>query len=165
MSWCRHIATALLLTGWLAACGFQPVYQPGSNLDERLSQVHVDSLDGRIGQATRNALLDAIGAPNRPTRPTHRLTMSIATDRERSGIQADETASRINVIVTTTWQLRLLDDEQTLVGSGSETRAVPFNVVDDDYASLIAGRDAERLAGRLSGEAVRTRLLLLLRRN
>jgi LPS-assembly lipoprotein len=165
MSWSRHIASALLLAGWLSACGFEPVYAPGGNLEERLSQIHVDSIDSRVGQAARNALLDAIGAPDRPARATHRLSMKIVADRARGGIQADETASRINVIVTTSWQLRLNDIEETVVGSGSITRAVPFNVVDDDYASLIAGRDAERLAGRLSGEALRTRLLLLLQKD
>lgn len=164
MSLSRKTATGFLLLGWLAACGFEPVYAPGGKLDERLSRIYVDSVDNRVGQATRNALLDAIGAPDNPAKPTHRLSMTIVTDRERSGIQADETASRINVIVTTTWRLRLLDQEETVVGSGSVTRAVPFNVVDDDYASLIAERDAEKLAGRLSGEALRTRLLLLLRK-
>lgn len=164
MSWFRHISAVLLLAFGLASCGFEPVYAPGGKLDERLSRIYVDDVDDRVGLATRNALLDAIGAPDRPARPTHRLTMTIVSDRERSGIQADETASRINVILTTTWQLKLLDDEGTVVGSGSETRAVPYNVVDDDYASLIAERDAEKLAGRLSGEAVRTRLLLLLRK-
>lgn len=164
MSWSRPITLGLLLAWWLAACGFQPVYAPGGNLDERLTRIHVDSVNTRVGQATRNALLDAIAAPDRPAKPTHRLTMKIVGERERSGIQADETASRINVILTTNWRLTLLDDEETLVGSGSLTRAVPYNVVDDDYASLIAERDAEKLAGRLSGEALRTRLLLLLRK-
>jgi LPS-assembly lipoprotein len=164
MSWSRHIAIGLLLAGWLTACGFEPVYAPNGGLDERLTRIHVDAVDSRVGQATRNALLDAIAAPDRPSKPTHRLTMKIVSDRERSGIQADETASRINVILTTSWRLTLLDIEETLVGSGSLTRAVPYNVVDDDYASLIAERDAEKLAGRLSGEALRTRLLLLLRK-
>lgn len=162
-SWLFRALAALLVAGLLTACGFEPVYKPRGQLQERLDTVYVEPVDTRIGQATRNALLDAIGAQDRPATAAYRLKMKISSSRERSGIQADETASRVNVKLNASWVLTRNDEDATFVGAADMTRSVPFNVVDDDYASLIAERDAEKLAGRLMGEAIRTRVLLLLR--
>lgn len=163
MWWSRRIAAIGLLAALLAGCGFEPVYQSGGALEQRLAQVHVVPQDSRIGFATRNALLDAIQAPDKPAQPAYRLALNVSGDRERLGIEADETASRINVVLDTTWTLTQLGEESKVIDRGSIRRVVPYNVVDDNYASLIAERDAEVLAGRMTGEAIRTRLLLLLR--
>jgi len=163
MWWSDRIAIAGLLLGLLAACGFEPVYQTGGALEQRLSQVHVVPQASRIGFATRNALLNAIQAPDHPVRPAYRLELTVTGDRERLGIEADETASRIHVVLQTSWTLKQLGEDSKVIDRGNVRRIVPYNVVDDDYASLIAERDAEELAGRMTGEAIRTRLLLLFR--
>jgi len=154
------VALCLLL---VSACGFEPVYREGGGLQERLHAVYVEPINDRVGQAARNALLDAIGAPDNPSSASYRLSMSIIDERERAGIQADETASRVNIVLITRWKLTLNDIDRTPVGAGRIQHQVPYNVVEDDYASLIAERDAEKLVGRLTGEAVRTRILLLLK--
>ncbi|WP_417519880.1 hypothetical protein [Minwuia sp.] len=169
MSWSdrRYLLGGLVLAGLLAlgACGFEPVYKPGGDLQQKLADVYVDPLDSRVGQATRDAILNAIAAPDRNPDAKYRLTLIVEETRENVGIQSDETASRINVGLNTVWKLARVDVEGTLLGSGSVRRVVPLNVVDDDFASLIATRDAEKLVGRLTGEAVRQRVLLLLRRD
>jgi LPS-assembly lipoprotein len=169
MSWsdlrraARGWAALALAAALLSACGFEPVYRPGGDLKDRLTGIYVDPVDSRIGQATRGALLDAIAAPDRNPDARYRLTMNLTEKRESLGIQADETVSRVNINLTADWVLRRVDLEQTVVGSGLTRRSEPFNVVDDDFANVIAQRDAEELVGRLTGEAIRTHVMLLLR--
>ncbi|ANK79560.1 MAG: hypothetical protein TEF_01190 [Rhizobiales bacterium NRL2] len=164
----RRAALGLLALGALAlaGCGFQPVYAPGGAGDVRgpLSRLEVQEQKGNAAFATRNALLDALGAPDKPADPEHFLRLEVLEDRESAGIQADETVSRINVSLTGHWWL-LAADRESVLDSGSERRTVSYNVVDDEYATLIAGREASEQAGRLVGEAIRTRLLFHFTRN
>lgn len=156
----------MLGLGLVAGCGFHPVYKAGGSGDLRgpLSRVEVQNQKGTGGYATRNAVLDAIGAPDHPADPAYFLSLKVSEDRESAGIQADETVSRINVSLTGTWQL-LASDHQTVLTKGTERRTVSYNVVQDEYATLIAGREASEQAGRQVGQAIRSRLLFYFDRN
>ncbi|MDF1734727.1 MAG: hypothetical protein P1U37_05535 [Minwuia sp.] len=154
---------ALGLTLALAACGFEPVYAPeGGSLASSLRAVSVDQPPGRIGQAMRLAILDGIGDRQTGIAPRYRLRSQLKTSTERVAIQVDESAARINVIVDVAWQLQDAAG-LTTYDQGQVRRTVAYNVVADTFASLMGQRDAERLAGKQAGEAIRTRLLLALR--
>lgn len=162
---------AMLRTGLLAlglglaitACGFEPVYAPGGgSLASSLRSVSVDQPQGRIGQAMRLAILDGIGDRQSGIQPKYRLRSQMTTDTERVAIQADESAARVNVIVDVAWQLQDAAG-LTTYASGQVRRTVAYNVVADTFATLVGERDAQRLAGKQVGEAIRTRLLLALR--
>lgn len=162
---------AMLRTGLLAlglglaitACGFEPVYAPGGgSLASSLRSVSVDQPQGRIGQAMRLAILDGIGDRQNGIQPRYRLRSQMTTDTERVAIQADESAARVNVIVDVAWQLQDAAG-LTTYASGQVRRTVAYNVVADTFATLVGERDAQLLAGKQVGEAIRTRLLLALR--
>ncbi|WP_416898729.1 MAG: LPS assembly lipoprotein LptE [Minwuia sp.] len=164
MSWSRPFAALGLALALLAAgCGFEPVHKPSGGLAERLQNVYVVPIKSHTGQAVRNALLDELGAPDRNADADYILTLSVSEVRESLGIQADETVSRINVIITASYVLTLNDIERTVIGRGSVTRSAPFNVVDDEFSTQTASRDAQRLAGRQVGEAIRRRVSVQLR--
>ncbi|WP_281019255.1 MULTISPECIES: hypothetical protein [unclassified Minwuia] len=161
--------SALLRTGLLglvlvcAACGFEPVYAPGGgSVADSLRTVSVDQPPGRIGQAMRLAILYGIGDRQSGIQPKYRLRSQMRTDTERVAIQADESAARVNVIVNVSWQLQDAAG-LTTYETGQVRRTVAYNVVADTFATLVGQRDAERLAGKQVGEAIRTRLLLALR--
>lgn len=147
----------------MSACGFEPVYAPGGGrISTELAAVVVEQPPGSVGQAMRLAILDGIGDRNTGVRPQYRLRTRLEVEKERVAIQVDESAARVNVTVTATWSL--LDAAGlTTLDSGDIRRSVAYNVVDDTFASLMAERDAERLAGQEVGQAIRTRLLLALR--
>lgn len=157
------LAALLALALALAACGFEPLYRPGGQLDAALSRVSVEPVPGRVGQAVRNAVLDEIGAADRVRDPAWRLRIAVTDERERVAIQADETAARVNVTVAGTWSL-LSAADGSVVDKGAVRRTVAYNVVNDQYATTIAERDALRQAGAAVGQAIRTRLLLAVRR-
>ncbi|MEC9347592.1 MAG: hypothetical protein VYB54_15310 [Pseudomonadota bacterium] len=159
----RGALAALLLLA-LSACGFEPVYKPGGRLETALARVSVEPLSGRTGQAVRNAILDEIGASDRVRDPLWRLSVTVSDTRERVAIQADETAARVNVTVSSDWVLRAAGPEGQVVDRGTVRRTVAYNVVNDQYATTIAERDAARQAGAAVGQAIRTRLLLAVRR-
>ncbi|MDF1722100.1 MAG: hypothetical protein P1U65_15620 [Minwuia sp.] len=159
--WLLTAGMTLLLA--LSACGFEPIYAPsGGRLSAELAAVVVEQPPGAVGQAMRLAILDGIGDRNTGIQPRYRLRTKLLVDKERVAIQADESAARINVTVNASWTL--LDAAGlTTLDAGDIRRTVAYNVVDDSFASLMAERDAERLAGRETGQAIRTRLLLALR--
>ena len=165
----RALLAAVAAAGFglvLSGCGFHPVYAPGGAGDVRgpLSRLAVQEQKGNAAFATRNALLDSLGLAENPDDPVYFLRLGVLEQRESAGIQADETVSRINVTLTGSWWL-LGDDRETVLESGSEWRTVSFNVVQDEYATLIASREASEQAGREVGQAIRSRLLFYFDRN
>ncbi len=159
-----HMALAgMTLLLLVSACGFEPVYAPGGGrIAGALSGVVVEQPPGRVGQAMRLAILDGIGDRSTGKQPEYRLRTKLIVEKERVAIQVDESAARVNVTVTATWVL--LDAAGlTRLDGGDIRRSVAYNVVNDTFATLMAERDAERLAGQEAGQAIRTRLLLALR--
>lgn len=158
----RRLAVLALLA--LGACGFQPVYAPGGGeLAQELATVRVEQPEDRTEQHVRNAVLDALGTSDRPARTEYLLRLRVNRATEGLALQEDETAARVNVTVTGRWELAT-PDGRTVMEQGSVRRTVAYEVVDDDFASLMAERNAIEQAAMAVGQAIRTRLILALRR-
>jgi len=78
----RGLALLLAAAPALAACsgGFQPLYGPtasGVGLQERLAQLDVATIPGRVGQRIRNELIFQSSGGGELLPPTHRLEVSV----------------------------------------------------------------------------------------
>src|SRR6185503_7741326 len=79
----RGLSLLLAATPVLAACGnggIRPLYgatASGAGLQERMAQVDVAPIPGRVGQRIRNDVIFLTTGGGEPLPPTHRLEVSI----------------------------------------------------------------------------------------
>lgn len=148
------VAAALVL---LSACGFTPMYaapdmaahvdgaKDGTgaplSLAQALNAIAVEPIPERNGQILRNYLLDRLNRGGRPDVPLYRLSIALATPSSRSGIQQDDSATRQQLRLSATYRLHEIGTDRVL-SSGVARVTVGFPVLVDEYATLIAERDA-----------------------
>ena len=82
-SWVRGLSLFVAAAPALAACGnggIRPLYgatPSGAGLQERMAQVDVATIPGRVGQRIRNDLIFLSTGGGHPLPPTHRLEVTI----------------------------------------------------------------------------------------
>lgn len=86
--------TLLLGAVALGACGFEPVYAPGSAARDLFGAIAVDPPSDAVGFVLVNELERRFGEP---TAPRYRLTASIAMREDSVGVTADQTISRFRL--------------------------------------------------------------------
>ena len=162
----RVIATLLLTTLTLTGCGFRPLYEdratPGS-VPSELSHIEVSKIDGRVGVELRNTLIDRFSARDSGQRAKYRLDIRLGQRKEGLAIQQDESVTRFNYKLLGSFNL--VDVEHnTIVLSDSAQSSAAFNVIQSEFATLSAERNAEDRAARdLAGE-ITTRIALYFKR-
>ena len=155
-------STLLLMLGGtlgLAGCGFQPLYgrqggsQPGNT--ELLASIRVGRILDREGQILRNYLIDRLNPGGLTSPKAYSLSTSLTVRTQRLGVRIDETTVRARVDVDATSTLRGSEiEEQTF-----ESRTfASYNDSDDDYAALVAERDAIDRALRVIADDMRLQL-------
>lgn len=138
----------------LAGCGYQPLYgqnRSGQAVRSHLAAVAVDPIEDRVGQLLRNALEDRINRAGGVTAQKHYgLSIELSESSTGIAIQKDATASRSNLQLTATFVLR--GNGQTLWSERSQA-TVAYNILDNQYATIMAERDArERAVVRLADD-------------
>ena len=158
MSWSKAaLAITLVL---LMGCGFQPMYarQTGAPaVSDQLALIYVDSIENRTGQILRNHLLDRLTPLDAAAEARYRLSIDLRFSQESVALERDETVTRKNLTVTAGYILRDVMQRKTLT-HGSVRTVAAFNVVQSDFATLSAERDAERRAVKELSEEITTRL-------
>jgi len=164
MSWSRHLAPLLLLvlfTGGLSACGFKPLYgvdQSGlSDPQAELATVRVGAIPDRLGQLVRNQLVDYLTPRGQGSQKRYDLNIRLSLSSEGTALARDESATRYNLNLTASFELVDLASRKKVFVGQARSIAV-YNVIDSEYATLIAQQDAERRAARDVAEELRTRL-------
>lgn len=145
----------------LAGCGFQPLYGPRSvsTTADQLAAVKVELIEDRLGQQVRNNLLDRMSPRGEPEAPRYTLAVALSENLQELGFRKDETATRANLVVTASYALTKVGEEQPLL-KGKSQSANSFNIVDSDYATLIAENDARTRAARRLSDEISTRLAI-----
>jgi LPS-assembly lipoprotein len=150
----------------LGACGFHPLYAspPGANGDavgqgmtQYYSQVLVEPIQGRQGVHLRNQLMDVLTPGGTPSNAAYRLSIRLEEQKEGLAIQTDTRITRYNYNLTAKYELKDAVSGQIL-DRGISRSIAPYNVVDSQFATLSAERDAQERAAREVGEDIRTRL-------
>jgi LPS-assembly lipoprotein len=137
----------VMATLLLSACGFTPMYGTvgGSPV---LSRIAVTAEDNRLGYRLREQLEDALGW-DRGDQPLYRLTTETRQNRRPLGRRIDDTATRYELTVRTTWTLTPTNGGPPL--SGTETSTSTYAAADQPYAAIAAQQDGEdRAAAELS---------------
>lgn len=162
----KRLAALVLLLA-LAACGFRPLYgdpdRGGAGTAPQLGEILVNPIPDRLGQILRNDLVDRLTPSGSPDRPRYRLSVVIATSKEGLAITKDESITRFNLRISATYVLYDAASNAEITRGISRTIAA-YNVVQSQFATLAAEKDAESRAARELSEDIRTRLAVFFTR-
>jgi LPS-assembly lipoprotein len=151
------VATAALA---LAGCGFKPLYAVGTTPDGMRSyfgQVFVEPIAGRQGVHLRNQLLDAMTPGGMPSGAAYNLNVQLSDVKEGLAIQENTQITRYNYTLTARYELRDAVSGEVL-DKGMARAIAAYNVVDSQFGTQSAERDAQDRAAREVGEDIRLRL-------
>ncbi len=158
------VGAALLAATLLAGCGFHPLYgEHAHEFDRDLATVRVEPIAERLGQLTALSLRDSFNPVNAQVEYRYQLSVVMQAARSDFAIRADGTASRQLYQVNASWKLTAIGADRA-TASGTARFSTSFDVGDDEYATIVAGQDAQRRAARDISEQIRTQLILFMRR-
>ncbi|MEM1370660.1 MAG: LPS assembly lipoprotein LptE [Pseudomonadota bacterium] len=143
-----HCAVLALTCIALAGCGssgFRPLYATGNGVSERLAQVSVAPIPGRVGQRIRNELRFQSTRGGDPLPYEYRLEIAIRENVRTTLVS--ETGDSDAQIYTINATYKLIDiDTQEVVSTGKGYARAPFERFDSVFTNVRARRDAENRA-------------------
>jgi LPS-assembly lipoprotein len=149
----------------LAACGFTPVLGEqgvAALAEDKLANIEVAQMPGIVGVYLRNDLLDRMRAPEKPEAPSHRLEVGLSSSLVGSLVEPDASVTRYSYTLGATFKLVELETNKVVLQGTTESSS-GYNVVESEYATLVARRDAERRAARMLSDDLSLRLALYFR--
>jgi LPS-assembly lipoprotein len=163
----RGLALVLAAAPALSACGnggFRPLYATtasGVGLQERLKQVDVAPIPGRVGQMIRNELIfDSSGGGNLLP-PTHRLEIAISEGLLTTNVKIDGDSLGMIYTVSANFKLISIKDKKVVLTGTSFARA-GFERFQSIYSNVRARDDAENRASRTVSDDLKTRVAVYL---
>lgn len=151
----------------LTACGFRPLYgdrgvQSGS-VKADMSGVRIEPISNRAGQILRNRLIDQMTPAGQPTEAAYRLTIRLTENKVPLGIRKDETATRANMIQTAFYTLQEMATN-VVVDRGTVQSTTSYNIVNSDFGTIMAERDARTRGVDQIADSVTLRVALYFNR-
>jgi LPS-assembly lipoprotein len=166
----RALSLLLAVAPALAACsggGFQPLYgttPSGAGLQERLAQLDVATIPGRVGQRIRNDLIFQASGGGELLPPTHRLEVSITESVLSTLVKPDGDA--LSQIYSLQANFKLIDIKtKQVVLTGSSNGRAGFERFQSIYSNVRARDDAENRAARTVADDLKTRVSIYLSGN
>ncbi|HRN88978.1 hypothetical protein [Hyphomicrobium sp.] len=166
----RRTATRLLLAAalvgpFVAACGnggFRPLYGSaafgGAAADERLAEVAVAPIPGRVGQQIRNELIfHATGGGGEVAEPRLRLDVAIRESVTSTLVQSDGDSRGQVFNIEASFRLIQVADNSVVLSGTSYGRA-GFERYQSIFSNVRAREDAENRAAKVVGEDLKARL-------
>lgn len=134
----------------LGACGFQPLYaknQVGETGADPLAAVKIDMIENRVGQLTRNVLLENLTPKGELSSPLYELKVDMEESKYELGFTKENEATVADYVLTGKYRLIRISDTKIL-RSGSVRARTTYNIVQSDYATLEAESSAREDAAR-----------------
>jgi LPS-assembly lipoprotein len=150
----------------LAGCGFKPLYgakDQSVRVDAVLNEILIKPIKGRSGQQLYNHLLDQLNTRGAPAHPRYVLVVAALIGKTTLSIKRDETATRAKLSLSANFKLHD-SSNNAVVFFGSSISTNSFNIVDSEFATLSAEKDAIDRAARVVSENIKIRLGLYFNR-
>lgn len=150
----------------LAACGFKPMYggQAGHQVTRYLAGVEVARIADRKGQILRNELerrMERSGGGG-SARKRFVLTCKIKETYEELGLSKDDYNTRADLTMSVTFSLA--SNGRSLM-SGTSEGTVAYNILDQQYATVVSKDNARERALTLIANDITNRLSAYFSRN
>lgn len=156
----KYIAfLTLFLLFCTTGCGFQPLYgEENTFLIEDLSHIKINLIADREGQLYRNHLLPLLTPMGQPTKPLYTLTVNLTFSPLELAYLKDDTASRMQIQLTTSYILKDLKTGKVSTQSSFPV-FVDYNIVtESDFSTVLAKETATERAIFLSVQQLRVQL-------
>ncbi len=134
----RKVLGLLALAPALAACGFTPVYAPGSTASTLRGRVEVAPPETADSYLLVEELEDRLG---RPATPAYRLGYVLITESQGQAITAASDITRYSVVGRVAYELRPIDSDRVLA-SGEVQNFTGYSATGSTVETLAAERDA-----------------------
>lgn len=162
MWWFRraHLLGAALL---LAGCGFHPLYahRGQSGFDADLASIKVHTIADRQGQLLAITLRDGLNPRGARVDTRYTLDIQLSSERHDIGLRSDGTASRSQIAMTARFILKDAKNSDTPPLLQGTTHSISsFDVLNDNYATVVAQHSAEERTLQDIGDDILTRLQL-----
>ena len=158
------VITLIALTS-LSACGFRPLYaedRSGQSTTTDMSQVEVSLINDRVGQITRNLLIETLTPRGQVTNPAYTLDVKVSESTSEQGFTKDNEATIADYLLSANYQLTRKSDS-LLLRKGNVRARTSYNIVDSDFASLEAEKAARRDAARNLAQQIANQVAVGLR--
>lgn len=158
MSLFRTIAVAVAVVA-VAACGFHPLYgnRAAGDAPAEFAQIRIKPIRDRIGQQLHNHLLTILNPGGRPAKPHYVLDTQLTESTTSLGVRKTAFATRANLQVQANYNLISAETGKRLF-KGESSITVSYNILDSEFATLMAEKDARERAVRELSEDMRIRL-------
>ena len=148
----RAIAPILALVALttLSACGFRPLYATAGDdyqTAANMAQVKVALINDRVGQLTRNALLETLTPRGQSSNPLYDLSVTLTESTSEQCFTKDNEATIADYLIDADYQLVRRSDSKVL-RNGTVRARTSYNIVDSDFASIEAEDAARKDAAR-----------------
>ena len=143
----------------IQACGFRPLYgdgTPGSATPE-FALIKVLPIPDRVGQQLRNHLLTAFNPKKRTGRSQFILKTNVNESITSLAVKKSAFATRANLTISANFQLSNSAGSQNIFSS-KRSITVSYNILDSEFATLMAEKNARQRAVRELSADIRTQL-------
>jgi len=131
------------------------------NVQQQLESIRIVPSQDRMGQQLYNDLRDMLNPRGVPAKPKYVLAVQLVESQQQLLLEQDQAATRTYLLVTANYHLKVADG-QTEVLSGTVRSRTGFNLLTNEYASLVAQQNAEERAAAELADSIRQRLALYL---
>jgi LPS-assembly lipoprotein len=159
----RGLSLLLAVSPALTACGssgFHPLYgatPSGAGLQERLAQMEVAPIPGRVGQRIRNEVRFLANGPGEALPPTHRLEVTLSESMTSTLVKIDGDSLGLIYAVQASFKLVEIKSKKVVLQGTSHARA-SFERFSAIYSNVRARDDAENRAAKTVAEELTTRV-------
>lgn len=148
----------------LAGCGdsgFRPLYASaalnGSDVNEKLAQLSIAPIPGRVGQRVRNELIFQSTGGGYAAEPAYRLEIVLTESISATLVQIDGNSSGSVYNLKASFRLIRLADKSVAL-QGTSYGRVGFQRFDSVFANVRARQDAEDRASNTVANDLKARL-------
>ncbi|HRY07081.1 MAG TPA: LPS assembly lipoprotein LptE [Hyphomicrobiaceae bacterium] len=158
------LVAAVLVATLAAGCGetgFRPLYGTasigGADASEKLAQVEIAPIPGRVGQQIRNEVIFQTTGGGYAAPPAYRLEIVIRESINSTLVKRSGDASGSVYNLDADFRLVRISDKQVVMQGKSVSRAA-FERFTSVFANVRARRDAENRAAGTIAQDVKTRI-------
>lgn len=160
-----RLATVCALAGALAGC-FQPLYAEntpvgGPALLDKLKDVEIIQIQGRLGNELRNDLIFALtGGEGNPKGAPLQMIISVDSSTSTALVNSSSGLPENQIVrVAADWRIvKAGDEKKKTVTGGSASGTATIDTSDQRFANYSASIDAEKRASRIVADQIKAQL-------
>lgn len=136
----------------------------GPDVNEKLAQLEIAPVPGRVGQRLRNELIYQSTGGGHAAEPVYRLEVVLRESITATLVQQDGNSSGSVYNLNASFRLVRISDHSVAL-QGASTGRVAFQRFDSVFANVRARQDAEDRAAKTVGEELKGRIAAYLSGN